>query len=114
MRLDQSYVLPVTFATLVHLVVLVVISGFWIGQTQSHTERPRHIQAQMVDLNALSDQQAVQQQVQAEKQQQIESLYDRIRLLATQPLMGELRDDLRLGLRIFSAGRYVILYYPMK
>lgn len=35
-------------------------------------------------------------------------------LLATQPLLGQLREDLRPGLRAFAAGYYVILYYPMK
>jgi toxin ParE1/3/4 len=43
-----------------------------------------------------------------------QSLCDRFALLATQPLLGQLRDDLRPGLRTFAAGNYVILYYPMK
>ena len=40
-------------------------------------------------------------------------LYDKLRLLSTQPLMGQTRDDLTLGLRTFAGGNYVILYYPM-
>jgi toxin ParE1/3/4 len=35
-----------------------------------------------------------------------------LQLLAEQPLLGQLRDDLRPNLRAFSARRYVILYYP--
>jgi toxin ParE1/3/4 len=41
-------------------------------------------------------------------------LEERFSLLASQPLMGELRDDLRSGLRVLSAENYVILYYPMR
>lgn len=44
---------------------------------------------------------------------QVEVLYDKFNLLAAQPLLGELRDDLRPGLRLFVAGSYVILYYPI-
>ncbi len=45
---------------------------------------------------------------------QVMSLYDKLGVLATQPLMGQLREDLRPGLRAFAAGNYVILYYPIK
>jgi len=34
-------------------------------------------------------------------------------LLATQPFLGELRDDLRPGLRTFVVSPYVIFYYPV-
>ncbi len=40
--------------------------------------------------------------------------FDKFALLASQPLLGQLREDLRPGLRIFSAESYVILYYPTK
>jgi len=43
---------------------------------------------------------------------QVELIYDRLRLLASQPLLCQLRDDLKPGLRIFTAGRYAILYFP--
>ena len=46
-------------------------------------------------------------------QDQVESLYEKFKLLATQPMMGQLREDLRCGLRAFVAGSYVILYFPM-
>jgi len=35
---------------------------------------------------------------------------DRFAMLGRQPLIGEPRDDLRLGLRGFHVGNYVILY----
>ncbi len=36
-----------------------------------------------------------------------------LELLATQPLMGRARDELRLGLRSLPAGSYVIFYTPL-
>ncbi len=39
-------------------------------------------------------------------------LYERFELLATQPLMGERRDDMRPGLRCISMGNYVIFCRP--
>ena len=44
--------------------------------------------------------------------QQIDRLRRTIELLASQPLLGEKRDDLRPNLRIFSERKYVIAYYP--
>ena len=38
----------------------------------------------------------------------IESLFDSFRLIATSPDIGELRSDLRDGLRLLSVGNYVI------
>jgi toxin ParE1/3/4 len=39
-----------------------------------------------------------------------ELFYDKFRLLARFPLIGEARDDLAEGIRMFTAGNYVILY----
>lgn len=39
---------------------------------------------------------------------QIDFLLDKFAFLAKSPLMVELRDDLRRGLRVFSAGSYMI------
>jgi toxin ParE1/3/4 len=44
--------------------------------------------------------------------QQIERLYDKFRLLAAQPLLGESCEQLCRGLRRFVAGGYVIYYMP--
>lgn len=38
---------------------------------------------------------------------------ERFLMLARQPLMGELRDELAPHLRSFPAGNYVIFYYPL-
>lgn len=43
---------------------------------------------------------------------QLELILDKIDTLASTPLLGQTRDDLRENLRSFSAGTYVILYYP--
>ena len=42
----------------------------------------------------------------------MESLYERFRLLGTQPLMGEARPDLALDVRHSPLGNYLILYRP--
>ena len=41
---------------------------------------------------------------------QIEILYDKFALLATHPLLGELRRSSGLEVRMFVAGHYLILY----
>lgn len=43
---------------------------------------------------------------------QLELILDKLELLGASPLLGEARDDLRENLRTFTAGGYVILYYP--
>ncbi len=42
----------------------------------------------------------------------IADLKQKFRLLASQPLIGQLREDLVAGLRSFSVGNYLILYRP--
>jgi toxin ParE1/3/4 len=41
------------------------------------------------------------------------TFFERFRLLASNPLIGEARDDIATNLRIFPVGNYVILYRPM-
>ncbi len=41
-----------------------------------------------------------------------DSLRAKFRLLASQPLLGEARDDLAPGIRMLAVGSYVILYRP--
>jgi len=43
---------------------------------------------------------------------EVERLLERFALLATQPLMGQLRDDLPDHPRAFSAGNYLVVYQP--
>jgi toxin ParE1/3/4 len=38
--------------------------------------------------------------------------FEKFRMLARHPLMGEARDDLAPGVRMFVAEKYVILYRP--
>ncbi len=45
---------------------------------------------------------------------QLEMLYEKFTLLARRPLMGQSCDNLRPGLRAFSAGAYVIFYVPIE
>ena len=41
-----------------------------------------------------------------------EILFGKFRLLGSHPLLGQRRDDLGEGLRVLSAGNYVIVYRP--
>jgi toxin ParE1/3/4 len=43
----------------------------------------------------------------------VDRLDSKLRLLATQPLMGRCRDELSPGLRSQPFGRYVIFYEPL-
>jgi toxin ParE1/3/4 len=43
----------------------------------------------------------------------VDLLDDKLRLLATQPLMGRIREELASGLRSLSFGRYVVFYQPL-
>ena len=64
---DRSYLLPTLFAALVHALVLVVISGVWIGQEVDRKAQPRHIEAQMVDLSALAEKRAAEEKLMRDK-----------------------------------------------
>ncbi len=44
---------------------------------------------------------------------EIERLFDKFTLLATQPLMGQSCDELRPHLRCLPAGSYIIFYVPL-
>ena len=51
---------------------------------------------------------AVDRQSPENADRQIDFLFDKFAFLAKSPLIGELRDVLRPGLSVFSAGSYVI------
>ena len=38
---------------------------------------------------------------------------EKLKLIATQPLIGRVREDLAAGTRSFPSGRYVIFYAPI-
>lgn len=43
----------------------------------------------------------------------VDKLDEKFGILATQPLMGRVREELALDLRSFPFGRYVIFYVPV-
>jgi toxin ParE1/3/4 len=65
------------------------------------------------DLKAIWDHIGITNNSPETAKQFLDRLFEKFTLLATQPLLGELRDDLRPGLRIFAAENYIILYYPL-
>ncbi|MBS99811.1 MAG: protein TolA [Oceanospirillaceae bacterium] len=50
----RSYLVPTALATLLHIIVLGGLLTHWIGDAEPERRTPRHIQARMIDLNALS------------------------------------------------------------
>lgn len=42
----------------------------------------------------------------------LDMIFDRVAVLATQPLLGEVRDDLPGHPRVLCSGNYLILYQP--
>ena len=64
------------------------------------------------DLQAIWDYIAIENGKPSTANSFLARLCRKFALLATQPLMGQARDDLRPGLRVFTAGSYVIFYYP--
>jgi toxin ParE1/3/4 len=67
----------------------------------------------LADLEAIWDYIAIEQDRPDAATNQLLRFYEKFELLASQPLMGELREDLRRGLRIFVADSYIILYHPL-
>ncbi len=63
---------------------------------------------------ALSDLEAIVETISVDNPQAaarwIEAIYRRCQLLADNPEMGALRDDIRRGMRIVPVGSYLILY----
>ena len=45
---------------------------------------------------------------------QIDVFFERFAMLAANPLMGEAWDRLRVGLRAFVVGNYIIFYVPLE
>lgn len=56
----RGYLLPTVLATLLHVLVLGGLLTHWVGASEPEHHRPRHIQAQMIDLEAFSDSLPVQ------------------------------------------------------
>jgi toxin ParE1/3/4 len=66
------------------------------------------------DIHAIWDYLGIAKGSPAAARNVVEMVYGRLNLLAQHPMLGQSRDDLRQGVRSFSAGAYVILYYPME
>jgi len=64
------------------------------------------------DIQSIWDYIALENQSPDAADSLVDRFFARFRLLASRPLLGELRRDLRPGLRSFTVGRYVLLYYP--
>jgi toxin ParE1/3/4 len=74
-----------------------------------YTIAPRAV----ADLNAIWDYIGIKNNSPETAKQFLYRLSEKFSLIATQPLLGELRNDLRPDLRIFAAENYVVLYYPL-
>ncbi|MDY6891936.1 MAG: hypothetical protein SVU24_10170, partial [Pseudomonadota bacterium] len=71
----RSYIVPVLLAFLVHAAAFLLISMNWDQPAQPTRSLPRHIQAKMIDLEALARQRAEREQMarqQAEQQRKAE------------------------------------------
>ena len=44
----------------------------------------------------------------------IDKVYDQMSMLASQPRLGQMRDEWSPNLRIFPIGNYAILYFPQE
>ena len=68
----------------------------------------------VADLQTIWDYIGIEQDSPKAANDQLGRFHEKFSLLATEPLLGQLRDDLRPRLRIFVADSYVILYYPLR
>jgi toxin ParE1/3/4 len=62
------------------------------------------------DLDEVWDYLGVQKENPTAAYRQVEMLYDKFSLLAANPLLGEVRNDLGPDLRSFVARKYVVVY----
>jgi len=62
------------------------------------------------DLDEVWDYLGIQKDSPAAARRQVEMLFDKFSILATHPLLGEMREDLGTNLRSFVAGNYLIVY----
>ena len=63
------------------------------------------------DLEGIWDYIGIEKDNPEAAQRQIDELFEKFTVLANNPRIGQLREDLRPDLRVFPAGQYVILSY---
>ncbi len=66
----RSYILPFMLAFVVHAAAFSLISMNWDRPAEPVRSAPRHIQAEMIDLKALAQQQAAQEQIARQQAEQ--------------------------------------------
>ncbi|MET3998931.1 cell envelope integrity protein TolA [Marinobacterium sp. MBR-109] len=89
----RSYILPSILALIVHAVAFSLIAMNWDRPAEPVRSAPRHIQAEMIDLKALAQQQAAQEQIarqQAEQQRKAEEARKRSEREAVEQRQQEL------------------------
>jgi toxin ParE1/3/4 len=74
-----------------------------------YTLSPRAV----ADLKAIWDYIAIENSSPENARRFLDRLSEKFTLIAANPMMGELRDDLRPNLRMFAAENYIIFYYPL-
>lgn len=62
-----SYIIPFIFALILHGGLLLLLIPHWFQQEDPYRRMPRHIQAEMIDLKALSNQENLQKEFQEEQ-----------------------------------------------
>ncbi|WP_372737569.1 cell envelope integrity protein TolA [Neptunomonas sp.] len=62
-----SYIIPFIFALILHGGILLLLIPHWFQQEDPYRRIPRHIQAEMIDLKALSNQENLQKEFQQEQ-----------------------------------------------
>jgi toxin ParE1/3/4 len=65
------------------------------------------------DLDEVWDYLGIEKQNPTAASRQIEMLHNKFSLLAANPLLGEVRNDLGPDLRSFVARKYVVVYRPI-
>ena len=66
------------------------------------------------DMDAVWNYLAIERHSAAAARRQLKQILESLNFLASTPLMGELRPDLRSDIRCFSTGNYVIFYVAAK
>lgn len=75
-----SYIIPFLAALILHGGLLLLLIPHWFHQEDPYRRTPRHIQAEMIDLKTLSNQENLQKNFQEEQKQRAEQEKKRIEI----------------------------------